>query len=249
MTPCPPAGIYFRPESEIPSLDAHDYGATIVTQTYVENAIRLATGQAEFRLIKRGLCFTQDVYVISNHALPSAELVYDHGPQGHLDVVRWTKPRELRLEGWAADICSQHAVARIYVTLNGEGRRSAPLSVPRPDVVAHFNDPENPALSDCGFAATFKAPRELKPFDDVLSVVAVCAGGKSYSVRTVVLHTALDEIPDFPRTFTASERLASVSNHIRQRGMGNVAQKVVGIHTVALGVFASIAPFPGDVLY
>lgn len=190
-TPMPESGIHFIPATEVPSLDVADYGATVVSEEYVKSAIGKVAGRRESRLIKDGLCFQQDIYVLSNRDLPGHPLTYDHGPQGHLDYCVWTSPRELALSGWAADICPSHTVEKIHIGINGEHCGETTITTDRPDIAIHLKDPGNPQYVWSGWNCVVRTPKALDPFSDVIAVNAICTGGKQYALRTVLACSAL----------------------------------------------------------
>jgi hypothetical protein len=188
----PASGIHYIPSTEIPSLDTEDYGATMVTPQYVQSVIRNVTGKDKHWYQWRALGFVQDLWIVSKAPLPQQPFVYDQGPQGHVDECDWHTPTRLLMRGWSACICPGHTIREIQVSLNNELIGVLHVDHDRKDIVDHLR---NPSTLRSGWRGFVQAPRHIDPWRDILSTVAVCSGGKRYSVRTVAACTMLQFPP------------------------------------------------------
>lgn len=178
----PEQGIHFIPGSEAPSLNADDYGATVVTGDYVAKAILKATGRRDYRMQHRAVGFNQDLWLVSPGPLPVGQLKYDQGPQGQVDRALWRTPTEIWLSGWAACIHSDHEINHVKVLLNGVSAGNLEVTKDRTDVADHL---QNPLKVRCGWNGLVRTHKQVDPWRDVLSVIGVCRGGKESSLRTV----------------------------------------------------------------
>jgi hypothetical protein len=62
----PPSGILFNPQSESDVLASEVYGATVVTESYVEDAIRRNIGEdVDIVCFKKAMYENQDLYIVS----------------------------------------------------------------------------------------------------------------------------------------------------------------------------------------
>lgn len=177
----PPEGMLFVPSSEIPSLSTEDYGAAIVTPAFVRRVIGNVTGREECWYQHRALGSQQDLWIIGHNRLPLENFQYDSGPQGHVDHAYWHGPLDLSIQCWAACIHNDHKISTIRVLLNGEECGSLDVNYDRPDIADYLR---NPHKSWAGARGTVRTPRPLQPWTDVLSFIAVCSGGKEFSLRT-----------------------------------------------------------------
>ena len=185
----PRQGIYFMPLSEIAELKTEDYGATIVTESFVSRAIERATGRSQYVRIAKGLTCYQDIYLIANGALPSSQLNYEYGAQGCLDFCVWESPGEFEARGWAVDITPGHTIREIQILYNGELIQTCRPAVPRPDIAVYFGNPGDATLTATGWQCRFTPPRgEVSPFSDILMVKAICSAGSEYFLDATYLH-------------------------------------------------------------
>ena len=207
----PDNGIYYIPQTEIPSLNPEDYGATLVSTDYVRRVIGHVTGREEHWHQNRALGSWQDLWLISRAPLPKAGFTYDQGPQGHVDYVHWNSPSDLSMQCWAACICPDHTISEIRVSLNGEYCGSVSVNYARPDVADHL---KNPGKLWTGSRGSVRTSRPINPWEDVLSVVAVCSGGKQFALRTAAACSML-QFPGDARPVSPEERYSEASSTTR----------------------------------
>jgi len=215
------SGIFFQPTTEVTSLDTSEYGATVVNETFVARAIEQATGSPTHRRLPTALCFEQDVYLVAARAdadLSGFELV--RGAQGVVDFCDFGDG-ELALQGWAATQDDGAVVDHVDVRIDGElVLRRAP-SVARPDVLEalHGRNPDLALVS--GWDARLTCP-PARP-DAVVSVTAVCAGGRRDEVWSTEV-SAFGTPPD-PEVVdvTASTQLERIRRSYDDGGVTGVA--------------------------
>lgn len=187
----PPEGLYFIPQTEVPSLNPQDYGASIVTDDYVKMAILEVTGKPDHQMNRKAIGFSQDLWIISPTTLPKEPLRYDQGCQGHVDRTVWQSPKTLWLSGWASCIHPRHETAYVEVLLNGVSAGKLKISFARPDIARHLHDSTK---GNSGWQGIVRTHKEIDPWRDVISVNGVCDGGKSTSLRTV-LASSMIQLP------------------------------------------------------
>jgi SAM-dependent methyltransferase len=137
----PDSGIWFDQTSEIASTEAKEYGVSIVTETYVRNAIVAATGQTAYKRIELGLLYQQDLYLVANGpAADFSDLDFHYVPHGAMDHALWAGPGELYLKGWAADITGPGSPVEVQVFVDEQLQQSSITSEYRPDLREHFKD-------------------------------------------------------------------------------------------------------------
>ena len=179
--PEPPGGFHYITQTEIPALSTRDYGATLVSEAYVKSILQEVAGNANHWFQKSALGYLQDVWVVSSRR-PDRSFLYDQGPQGHVDYIDWLSPTHLGVQCWAACICGSHTVDEIKVLLNGEYCGSMQVNYERADVAQHLKRPDK---SFAGSRALIRTPRPVNPWEDVISVIAVCSGRKECTLRTM----------------------------------------------------------------
>ena len=180
----PRSGLYFIPTTEIPSLDTGDYGAAIVTDGYVRNAIVAVTGVPEHVRIPQGLCFTQDLYVIAKGKLKDQPLQFQFGPNGCVDFCRWTEPEEMKLTGWAVEATAGESIARVDVYYNGTLRGTCGINHFRPDVAAFLGMSQDPGALRSGWDCVVDLRGEkVRPEQDWMLVKAISSNGREFVLR------------------------------------------------------------------
>jgi 2-polyprenyl-3-methyl-5-hydroxy-6-metoxy-1,4-benzoquinol methylase len=202
--PMPASGIWFEPVSEIATLDADQYGKSIVTETFVRTAIAQASdGRAAYRRIKRGLHYHQDLYLVTSQADPDfAGLQFTYGPAGTVDQWRWSEPDELWLRGWAVDLTPGSAIEEVQVWLNGQLVQKCLPHRRRPDINKYLRDER---FIDAGWECSCSLPNPAAT--DQLVVMARSTGGVErplfVSPVSALLPSANDE--SLPATGTPME--------------------------------------------
>jgi SAM-dependent methyltransferase len=171
----PTGGHLFVGASESLTLDPSVYGTAYVTDAFVRGAIAAAFGGDAFvRLLPKGLCGAQDIYVVSlDRGRRVDELPACLEPLGYVDQCRLAPNGQLRIAGWAASCDPGDPLDHVFVELDGLRIASCANQIPRADVAAALG---NPALEACGFDAEIGIHL---PFSStrVVTVVASTASG------------------------------------------------------------------------
>ena len=179
-------GFAFIPASEVASLDTAEYGTNFTTEPFVRAQLGAAIGDeaADAIRLPRGLCFMQDLWVVTRGERNRAPLVHENGPNGAVDGLQ-TDGRDLLLTGWVGDTgfasldAPSHRIARVEVSITDGTVIDADLRLPRPEIAAHLDRPGDPVLEAGGFAVRATARRWLAP-DDIVTVTAVCEHGAAF---------------------------------------------------------------------
>ena len=138
----PASGFWFEERSEIETLSKKDYGSTLVTESFVRNAIQEATGGAGSYLnIERGLCRRQDLYVVTRgRFLTPTNFRFGLGPQGYLETCSRVTPQVFSVTGWAGDATPNTYIDEVQIRIDGRIVQKCMPFAERPDVAKHFND-------------------------------------------------------------------------------------------------------------
>jgi SAM-dependent methyltransferase len=138
----PESGILFIPESESSTLDTSEYGTSVVTEAFVGEQIRQATGHAHYSRTKCGFWNHQDFYLISkNQSTDVASFRYDYGVVAKLERVEVGTGRSIKLSGWAKDSHQTDPDGlRIEVSLDGRRVGQTDVFGPRTDVAEAWGD-------------------------------------------------------------------------------------------------------------
>ena len=137
-------------ESESLALDPAEYGTAYVSDEFVQAEIRLTFASPVFvRLLRKGLCGTQDVYVVSRD---EQRLVLDlpdmAEPVGYVDHCALDADGQLRVMGWAASLDSADPLDCIAVEVDGVLIATSASQIRRGDVAKVLG---RPSLEKCGF--------------------------------------------------------------------------------------------------
>jgi SAM-dependent methyltransferase len=171
-----PAGIYFRPSSEVEALDVEDYGATVVSERFVSCAIDLATGHDVYRRFPKALCFEQDLYVVP--ARPDADLQrlsVRHGPQGAIDGCHVVEGRITAL-GWAATQDPDVTIREVEIRIDDRLSARTRPSESRPDVATSAHAEADVRWTRSGWRVTFDVPVGVEPSSVVTGTAQVTDG-------------------------------------------------------------------------
>ncbi len=179
-------GFAFIAASEVSALDTEQYGTNFTTEAFVREQLARAIGEdaADAVRLPRGLCFMQDLWVVTRGERSAAPLVYENGPNGALDGLE-VDGRGFTLSGWAADTgfaavdAPSHAIARVQVRVGDETIVEADLGLHRPEIAAYLGRADDPRLQAAGWAVRGTARRRLRP-DDIVTVTAVCEHGRRF---------------------------------------------------------------------
>ncbi len=139
----PADGHLFVADSESDVLDVEDYGTAYVSDAFVQESIRCAFSKpVDVRLLHKGLCGAQDLYVISGDpARGVARLPDQPSLTGHVDSCVITPAGQLRLSGWAGSLDPADPADVIHVALDGLPLARCAIRLERPDVAAVLGKP------------------------------------------------------------------------------------------------------------
>jgi SAM-dependent methyltransferase len=139
----PADGHLFVAESESRVLDVADYGTAYVSDAFVRQAIAEAFGAAaEVRLLHKGLCGAQDLYVASADPARGVALLPDQGSlAGYVDRCTLSEAGQLRISGWAGSLDPADVADTIHVVLDGVPLARCAIRLERPDVAAVLGKP------------------------------------------------------------------------------------------------------------
>jgi len=175
----PSSGFCFIHFNEISALATSDYGVAIVTESVVRDAIIEATGRSIYHRVRFGLCYHQDIYIVSNRPDPAfSTLRFQHGPTGHLDGISLNDAGELILSGWAVEMSPGEDVAEIQLCLDGCVVQCCKTSFPRADLPVHLGK-DDPKLRDSGWTCRVELMGENHS-GKVLMVKALSTSGKEF---------------------------------------------------------------------
>jgi SAM-dependent methyltransferase len=133
----PAGGMLFEPLSESRSLDANDYGSAWVTEAFVRRAAAAACPEISLHRLPRALCSFQDLYLAVRE--PDADfsgLRAEPEPELFVETFRLTGTDRAEAAGWALSRFGE--VREVQITLGGRTVGTAPIDLPRPDVVEVF---------------------------------------------------------------------------------------------------------------
>jgi SAM-dependent methyltransferase len=101
----PDGGIHFLLESENSVLRKEEYGLSYVTEGFVRDQIRRATGHAKYSLTRRGFWNHQDFYILAkDDRFDPSSFRYDHGAIGHIERIELGVEGVLEIAGWAKKV-------------------------------------------------------------------------------------------------------------------------------------------------
>ena len=138
----PQSGIYFYNESESATLHKSEYGTSHVTERFVRDQIRGATGRDRYAVTRRGFWNFQDFYMVSkNDDVDLSSFQYDYGIIGYLDNVVVTPSGALKLIGWAKDTHQpDNAGLSVLAVVDGDEAGVTSTFVAREDVARGWDN-------------------------------------------------------------------------------------------------------------
>lgn len=195
-------GFAFMPNSEVSALDTAEYGTNWSTEAFVRDRLAEAIGRPARDAVRlpQGLCFMQDLWVVTRGERNREPLVYESGPQGAVDRLQ-LDGRGLLLTGWVGDTgfaepnAPSHRIDRVEVSVTDGTIANADLHLPRPDIAAHLDRPDDPVLSAGGWVLQTTSRRRLRP-RDILTVTAVCEHGARFVLDSTRLTDLLTRTGD-----------------------------------------------------
>lgn len=184
-------GILFLPESESRAIDPEQYGSTWVSEAFVASALEQAAPALDYRVIPRGVCRHQDLYVVADpNRVDLDSLSVDPGPRALLEHCRFVEPGVLEVSGWACHVDEPYEVEAVELRLGDREPARCESLAERPDL-ADILESERALRSE--FA--FRLPVEL-PIDksrELLSVVVRSSSGRDTVLFLGTLDRALYE--------------------------------------------------------
>jgi SAM-dependent methyltransferase len=214
-----PAGIYYRPSTEVEALDVQDYGATVVSEDFVSRAINVASGHDIYRRFPTALCFEQDLYVVpADRDADLRSLSVAHGPQGAIDGCHLEQGR-ITAQGWAATQDPDVTVREVEIRIDGQLSARTRPSESRPDVATSAHAETDVRWTQSGWQATFDVPSGLELTSVVTGTAEVTDGW-----RRIFWSSELRElVPDGADAYLSTQRLHAVSNAKRATGFARRA--------------------------
>jgi len=171
-----PAGIYYRPSTEVEALDVQDYGATVVSEDFVSRAINVASGHDIYRRFPTTLCFEQDLYVVpADRDADLRSLSVTHGSQGAIDGCHLEQGR-ITAQGWAATQDPDVTVREVEIRIDGQLSARTRPSESRPDVATSAHAEADVRWTQSGWQATFDVPSGLELTSVVTGTAQVTDG-------------------------------------------------------------------------
>jgi len=180
----PRSGLLFVPTPELLPSNGGDNGFAFVTDGFVRNAILAVTGGLDHRRIPQGLCFRQDLYLVSKGKSSEQTLNFQFGPNGCVDVCRWTEPEQMKVTGWAMEITPGESIERVEVFYNDVLRGSCGINHLRPDVATFLRLPVQASALQSGWDCVVQLEGEkIRPEQDWMLVKAVSTSGLEFVLR------------------------------------------------------------------
>ena len=176
-------GFAFLSANEVAALDTEQYGTNFTTEAFVRERLWESIGDdaADAVRLPKGLCFMQDLWVVTRGTRNPDPLVFENGPNGALDSLE-VDGREFILSGWVGDIgfaavnAASHAIARVEVSFTDGTVVAADLGLPRPQIAVHLGRPGDPLLEGSGWAVRGQTGRRIRS-SDVVTITAICEYG------------------------------------------------------------------------
>ena len=205
----PESGILFHHQSESTTLDKSEYGSSFVTEAFVRDQIRRATGHSVYSRTKRGFWKHQDFYIVAKS--PTADVTsfrYNHGVPGHFEHIEAGIGRSLKLKGWAKDTNrARNDGLRVEVCLDGRKIGETKAFKPREDVAQAWDDD----FIDSGFEIHVPSLPLRSRRESLLAVEAVASGH-----RECLFALSLgDALPDVGQEFFDAVQPRVFRNRVR----------------------------------
>ena len=225
-------GFAFLSASEVASLDTEQYGTNFTTEAFVRAQLAQWIGEdaADAVRLPQGLCFQQDLWVVTRGPHTQAPLVHENGPNGALDWFE-TDGRDFLLSGWTGDTgfaepgAASHRITRVEVSFTEGTTIDADLGLPRPEIAVHLGRPGDALLEASGWAVRGRAGRRLR-LADVVTVTAICEHGGRFvldSTRVVdMLKRTGGTLPPAP----LQRRVETARNVLHYRGAAGLVELV-----------------------
>jgi SAM-dependent methyltransferase len=176
-------GFAFIPASEVAALDTEQYGTNFTTEAFVRGQLAEWIGDDAGDAVRlpQGLCFQQDVWVVTRGPHSDEPLVYENGPTGALDWLE-ADGQDFMLSGWVGDTgfaepaAASHRISRVEVSFTDGTTVDADLGLPRPDIAVYLGRPGDALLEASGWAVRGRVARRFR-LTDVVTVTAICEHG------------------------------------------------------------------------
>jgi SAM-dependent methyltransferase len=225
-------GFAFLAASEVAALDTEQYGTNFTTEAFVRAQLEEWIGDDALDAVRlpQGLCFQQDLWVVTRGPHSQKPLVYENGPNGALDWLE-ADGRDFLLSGWVGDTgfaepdAASHRITRVEVSLTDGTTVDADLALPRPEIAVHLGRPGDALLEASGWAVRGRAGRRLR-LGDVVTVTAICEHRGRFvldSTRVVDMLTRTGgTLPPAP----LERRLETARTVLRYRGLAGLVELV-----------------------
>ena len=181
----PADGHLFVPESESLVLDVSEYGTAYVSDAFVRAQIgRVFGAHAPIRLLAKGLCGAQDLYIVSQDSERHIETLPEPAdPIGYVDHCVLDVNGQLRIAGWAASPDIANPIGHVVVDVDALTIALCATRIRRGDVAAVLGRPD---LEVSGFdiGIGVKPPFTV---DRVLTVTARTESGLEDQLLTATL--------------------------------------------------------------
>jgi SAM-dependent methyltransferase len=175
----PESGIHFLAESESSTLDPQEYGLSYVTEAFVREQIKTATGSPAYSMTRRGFWQHQDFYLVAkDDECEVAKFRYDRGMVARISEIKLDESGELVVSGWAKETHqaqNEGVAVRVYLDDQKVGETTTFES--RPDVARIWN---NQDFTDTGFTVRVPSLPPSRTRSSLLVVEVVSRAHREY---------------------------------------------------------------------
>jgi SAM-dependent methyltransferase len=225
-------GFAFLPANEVAALDTEQYGTNFTTEAFVRSQLSEWIGEDADDAVRlpRGLCFMQDLWVITRGAQNPEALVFENGPNGALDWLE-VDGRGFFLSGWVGDTgfaqagASSHRIERVEVSFTEGTVVDADLRLPRPEIAVHLDRPGDELLEASGWAVRGETKRRIKP-SDIVTITAICERGGRFVLDSTRVSDMLTRTGGTLPPAPVRRRMLTAEQVFRHRGVRGLAKLV-----------------------
>ena len=224
-------GFAFISANEVSALDTEQYGTNFTTEAFVREQLAEWVGADANDAIRlpRGLCFQQDLWVVTRGPRNPEPLIYETGPEGGVEWFVTTDGHDFYVSGWAGDTgyaalgASSHPIARVEVSFSDGTTVDADLGLPRPEIADYLGHPGDPVLSASGWVMRGRTRRRLR-LTDVLTVTAVCQHGARFVLDSTRVNDMLNRTGGQMPPPPLQRRLKTAKVVYHHRGPGGLVE-------------------------
>jgi SAM-dependent methyltransferase len=192
----PESGIHFLAESESSTLDPNEYGLSYVTEAFVREQIRKATGSPSYSMTRRGFWQHQDLYLVTkDEECDIAKFRYDRGLVARISQIELDESGGLAVSGWTKETHqaeNEGVAVRVYLDHQLVGETTTFTS--RPDVAKVWNDND---FTNTGFSVSIPS-LPPNPERTSLVVVEVVSRGHREYIHVLPIGEYIPEPPALP---------------------------------------------------